>query len=569
MEEEAMEETERSRVETTEEIAKKETERTRVETMEGIAKKETEGSRVETMEERAKEETEGPGVETMEGRAKEETEGSGVETTEGIAKEETEGSRVETTEERAKEETEGPGVETMEGRAKEETEGSGVETTEGIAKEETEGSRVETTEERAKEETEGPGVETMEGRAKEETEGSGVETTEKRAKEETEGSMVETTEKRAKEETEGSGVETTEKRAKEETEGSMVETTEKRAKEETEGSGVETTEKRAKEETEGSRVETTEGIAKEETEGSMADPRLTHHTDDGLRGTPTLLKIQSTFSLLLYAPLHLLLRTYYTQRENMDIRKFFKKVSLHHCWYQLGAKPTLSLKPSDASGEDTADCPADGRTWLLFEVNCYHFVHGGEDVAKSYYLQDAKNMCRGYDLLTVKSAQENDFIIEYSHSVWKGKMNVWLGLYYDSDEEVLKWHDDHDNLSYSNWEGGGRDDTDLPILDTCVVLHSNTGKWENVSCSDEPENGVVCKTKAVWISPPKGNPLLSALVIITVVLILVISAVVWFIHQRNDPGSSPLNLIEYHPPFRSPSSDQTCLVEAEEIDVAP
>ncbi|XP_016309712.1 CD302 antigen-like [Sinocyclocheilus anshuiensis] len=229
----------------------------------------------------------------------------------------------------------------------------------------------------------------------------------------------------------------------------------------------------------------------------------------------------------------------------------------------------LTLTCHVALGEDTADCPADGRTWLPFSFNCYHFVHGEEDVAKSYSIQDAKDMCREYDLLTVKSAEENDFIVKYSPSVWEGKMSVWLGMYYDSDEDVFKWHDDNGVLRYSNWEGGGSDDTDLPLLDTCVVLHSNTGKWENVSCTGEPENGVVCKTEAVWISPPKGSPLLSALVIISVVLILVVSAVVWFFHQRNTPGSSILNLIEYHPPFRSPSSDQACLVEAEEIEVVP
>lgn len=67
----------------------------------------------------------------------------------------------------------------------------------------------------------------------------------------------------------------------------------------------------------------------------------------------------------------------------------------------------------------------------------------------------------------------------------------------------------------------------------------------------------------------ENSPLLTALVIISVILILVISAVVWFLQQRNNPGSSILNLIEYHPPFGSPSADQTCLVEAEEIEEVP
>lgn len=220
-------------------------------------------------------------------------------------------------------------------------------------------------------------------------------------------------------------------------------------------------------------------------------------------------------------------------------------------------------------GQDNADCPADGRTWLPFGVNCYHFVHGAEDVAKTYSFQAAKVMCGGYDLLTVKSARENDYIVNYSPNVWKGNVNIWLGLHYDSDDDVFRWNDDDSVLMYENWEAGGSDDTDLPLMDTCVALHSSTGKWENVSCSDEPENGVVCQTKAVWTSTPKSSPLLSALVIISVVLILVVSAVVWFLQQRNNPGSSILNLIEYHRPFGSPSADQTCLVEAEEIEAIP
>ncbi|XP_051566660.1 CD302 antigen [Myxocyprinus asiaticus] len=243
--------------------------------------------------------------------------------------------------------------------------------------------------------------------------------------------------------------------------------------------------------------------------------------------------------------------------------------SCRSCYFTVFNIVLLILTCHLTRGQDTADCPADGRTWLTFGSNCYHFVHGEEDIAKSYSIQDAKDMCRGYDLLTVKSAEENDYIIKYSPSVWKGNMSVWLGMYYDSDDDVFKWHDDNSVLSYNNWEDGGSDDTDLSLMDTCVTLHTNTGKWENISCTDEPENGVVCQTKAVWTVAPKSSPLLSALVIISVVLIVAVSAVVWFLHQRNNPGSSILNLIEYHPPFRSPSADQTCLVEAEEIEETP
>lgn len=64
---------------------------------------------------------------------------------------------------------------------------------------------------------------------------------------------------------------------------------------------------------------------------------------------------------------------------------------------------------------------------------------------------------------------------------------------------MFRWNDDDSVLLYQNWEAGGSDDTDLPLMDTCVALHSSTGKWENISCSDEPENGVVCQTSMIII----------------------------------------------------------------------
>lgn len=39
------------------------------------------------------------------------------------------------------------------------------------------------------------------------------------------------------------------------------------------------------------------------------------------------------------------------------------------------------------------------------------------------------------ELLTIQSAEENDFVIKYSPDVWKGNVNVWLGMYYDSNSK--------------------------------------------------------------------------------------------------------------------------------------
>ncbi|CAB1346680.1 unnamed protein product, partial [Coregonus sp. 'balchen'] len=168
------------------------------------------------------------------------------------------------------------------------------------------------------------------------------------------------------------------------------------------------------------------------------------------------------------------------------------------------------------------DCPADGRTWVPFGQRCYHFVHGEEDVAKSYTIEAAKTICSGYELLSVQSAEENNFIINYSPQVWKGNIHVWLGMYYDSDDEAFKWQDET-GLSFKNW-GNSSSESEFIPMDTCVAMHSSTGEWEKVSCVEDPENGVK--------------------------------------HQYG----TVLTSFEYHPPFRSPSSDEACLVETEDVD---
>ncbi|XP_029937247.1 CD302 antigen [Myripristis murdjan] len=215
------------------------------------------------------------------------------------------------------------------------------------------------------------------------------------------------------------------------------------------------------------------------------------------------------------------------------------------------------------------DCPADGRTWVPFGQRCYHFVHGEEDTIKSYTIERAKSLCQHFELVTIQSAEENDFIINYSPHVWKGKINVWLGMFFDTDSEHMKWLG-KETVSYTNWEYSPIP-SDLAAVDTCVALHSDSGRWENISCQDEVENGVICET--TQITPGEGkqkaSPLLSALVILAVVAIMGISAVIWFLHQKHNLGSTIFTAFEYHPPFRAPAADESCLVMAEETDSMP
>ncbi|TKS67269.1 CD302 antigen [Collichthys lucidus] len=213
------------------------------------------------------------------------------------------------------------------------------------------------------------------------------------------------------------------------------------------------------------------------------------------------------------------------------------------------------------------DCPADGRTWVPFEDKCYHFFHGEEDKIKSYTFERAKTLCQGFELLTIHSAEENEFVLKYSPEVWKGAVNVWLGMYYDTNSEDMRWFTD-EPVKFTNWE----DNPPLDILpmDTCVALHSDTGKWQNVSCLNDVEHGVICKTKQKAVeTKKKPSALLSALVILSVVAIVGVSAVIWFLHQKHNLGSTVFTAFEYHPPFRVLETDQSRLVEAEETNSVP
>lgn len=76
---------------------------------------------------------------------------------------------------------------------------------------------------------------------------------------------------------------------------------------------------------------------------------------------------------------------------------------------------------------------------------------------------------------------------------------------------------------------------------------------------------MVTSLPALFMSCSATSPLLSALVILSVVAIMGISAVFWFLHQKHRHGTV-LTSFEYHPPFRSPTSDEACLVETEETE---
>ncbi|XP_034780145.2 CD302 antigen isoform X2 [Acipenser ruthenus] len=210
------------------------------------------------------------------------------------------------------------------------------------------------------------------------------------------------------------------------------------------------------------------------------------------------------------------------------------------------------------------ECPADGRTWVPLGNNCYCFFH----LPKSSTIEDVREACRvnvpSADVVSINSEAENSFVTDYSHRIWNGTKDVWLGMSFNVDTDSLTWFDGLD-VVYTNWMHGAYSE-DTPV-DMCAILHTGSGKWEKVSCEEVSEKAVVCETP---MNPPKekvaanNQALLSAIVILSVVVILVGSTVCWFFYQKKYSSSTVFTPFNYYPPFSTPNSDETVLVDAEE-----
>ncbi|MGH0162833.1 UNVERIFIED_CONTAM: hypothetical protein FKN15_052113 [Acipenser sinensis] len=95
------------------------------------------------------------------------------------------------------------------------------------------------------------------------------------------------------------------------------------------------------------------------------------------------------------------------------------------------------------------------------------------------------------DVVSINSEAENSFLTDYSHRIWNGTKDVWLGMSFNVDTDSLKWFDGLD-VVYTNWMHDAYSE-DTPA-DMCAILHTGSGKWEKVSCDEVSEKAVVCET---------------------------------------------------------------------------
>uniref|UniRef100_A0A7N8XFD9 Lymphocyte antigen 75 n=1 Tax=Mastacembelus armatus TaxID=205130 RepID=A0A7N8XFD9_9TELE len=146
---------------------------------------------------------------------------------------------------------------------------------------------------------------------------------------------------------------------------------------------------------------------------------------------------------------------------------------------------TTTITTASQSKTAANHCPQNNgmSKWVQHQDHCYAF-----DMTSSFFflfLTDAQ-------LLTIKTKEENDFVLKYMSDDPLVTSRVWLDLNLNTQGKPVSWQDGS-ALVYSNWKSEATGKKWEPLC--AVMMSGDEGKWNSVNCKTSYSR-VVCKTEA-------------------------------------------------------------------------
>ncbi|XP_026175387.1 lymphocyte antigen 75 [Mastacembelus armatus] len=186
---------------------------------------------------------------------------------------------------------------------------------------------------------------------------------------------------------------------------------------------------------------------------------------------------------------------------------------------------TASQRARPHVAPEANHCPQNNgmSKWVQHQDHCYAFDMSFYNYSV-YSMEHAKSICQSIDaqLLTIKTKEENDFVLKYMSDDPLVTSRVWLDLNLNTQGKPVSWQDGS-ALVYSNWKSEATGKKWEPLC--AVMMSGDEGKWNSVNCKTSYSR-VVCKTEA----RSAGSPV--ALGFFIVLLIALLLAVGFIIYKK-------------------------------------
>ncbi|XP_062972566.1 CD302 antigen [Elgaria multicarinata webbii] len=217
----------------------------------------------------------------------------------------------------------------------------------------------------------------------------------------------------------------------------------------------------------------------------------------------------------------------------------------------LLATAALPCQGSDA-------CPS--SAWISFGRSCYALLPGPWGI---HSIDDAREYCRGNasgaDIISINNKEENTFIQKSFCSHWHGPEYISLGMFFDTDDDDLKWYD-KSNVSFTNWM---EEESNKMLLDTCATMHTTSGGWKKTGCEQLPLNAILCEVPTLYEKKYilAETAWTTTLVITSTVIVAVSAAILWFLYQRRVSSGAQYTI--QNSTTEIPYGDEAVLIDEE------